>query len=358
MVAKTQRKSKDGSKKGPKSAQVPKHNIKSAAIIRSGFEYQDLIGIEILIEYFRDPNKYEWVSLEAENSEAKYLDDVVAARRDGLFEYTQVKFTVDPDVYPLDWDWLLAKEGKGSSLLQKWCLSLLHLGNIHSAQLKTNRRPVEAFARVLRNGRVDLNLVDAVMRSVIEKELGGPIPASSFFKRFEFVHSLQLSEALEAKLKGVLIPSDTNMSGWLQLRDQARRWAINKNSPEPDGRIRHQHLVQIITKRRPQPIPQNFEIPGVYCIPDDSFHEDFLKRIRNPETPVSVLWGTPGRGKSTYLSVLVDLLTKSKYPVIRHHYFLSLNDNTSDRISFSDIASSLMDQITARYPDAVQGPHR
>jgi len=92
MVAKTQQKAKDASKKGPKSAQVPKHNIKGAAIIRSGFEYQDLIGIEILIEYFRDPNKYEWVSLEAENSDAKYLDDVVAARRDGLFEYAGCRF--------------------------------------------------------------------------------------------------------------------------------------------------------------------------------------------------------------------------------------------------------------------------
>jgi NACHT domain len=66
------------------------------------------------------------------------------------------------------------------------------------------------------------------------------------------------------------------------------------------------------------------------------------------------LWGTPGRGKSTYLSFLINELNKKKLPCIRHHYFLSLDDTTADRISFSDVAHSLIDQISARYPEAVK----
>jgi hypothetical protein len=36
-------------------------------------------------------------------------------------------------------------------------------------------------------------------------------------------------------------------------------------------------------------------------------------------------------------------------PCIRHHYFLSLDDTTTDRISFFDIAISMIDQMAARY---------
>jgi hypothetical protein len=85
---------------------LTKTALKHAAITRAAFDYQDLIGIEVLIDFFRDPRRYQWVELESEDRSAGYLDDVVALRADGKFEYTQVKFTVDPDRYPLSWDWL------------------------------------------------------------------------------------------------------------------------------------------------------------------------------------------------------------------------------------------------------------
>ena len=69
--------------------------IKATAIVRAGYEYQDLVGIETLIRYFRDPDIYEWVRLEAADSPYGYLDNLVAARVDGSFELTQVKFTVN-----------------------------------------------------------------------------------------------------------------------------------------------------------------------------------------------------------------------------------------------------------------------
>ncbi|MGX7873973.1 NACHT domain-containing protein [Mesorhizobium sp. ORM6] len=66
------------------------------------------------------------------------------------------------------------------------------------------------------------------------------------------------------------------------------------------------------------------------------------------------LWGSPGRGKSTYLSYAVNHLHSQQVPTIRHHYFLSLADS-GDRNSFADIASSLMDQMVVRSGDAVKG---
>jgi NACHT domain len=337
---------------------VAKHTFKTSGIARSGFEYQDLIGIEILLKFYRDPNLYNWVELESEDKATGKLDDVIVARRDNSFELLQVKFTADPGRYFLNWDWLLAKKGKSTSLLKKWSASLSSmksLGRVHSARLRTNRQPDSEFSKVLNGTLVDFDKIPAARRNVVSNELGGQAAARAFFAQFEFSHSELLIDDLEIKLKGEIVPTDTDNTGWLLLREQARKWAIRKQYPGPDGKIRHEHLVQLITKRRPKPIPQDFEVPALYQIPAQTFHDGFTARIKTGPRPISVLWGTPGRGKSTYLSYLVDLLTKERLPVIRHHYFLSLDDSTTDRISFSDICSSLMDQMAGRYPDAVRG---
>jgi len=187
----------------------------------------------------------------------------------------------------------------------------------------------------------------------VEKELGGAAEASSFFSAFEFKHSEPMIDRLEATLRGRLIPSSTNSEGWLLLLRQARRWASVRNEPQPDGRITHKHLVQIITRKRPQPLSQDFHIPDGYEPPSRLFHDDLMKRVTD-QPGIWALWGSPGRGKSTYLSYAVEQLHKQEVPTIRHHYFLSLTDS-GDRNSFADIASSLMDQMVVRYSQAVKG---
>jgi Recombinase zinc beta ribbon domain len=88
-------------------------------------------------------------------------------------------------------------------------------------------------------------------------------------------------------------------------------------------------------------------------VPRQNLHDGFLRRISSGQS-ISVLWGTPGRGKNIYLSFLTSVLRKAKVPVIRHHYFLSPDDTTSDHFSFVEIAHSLMDQIVFHYPEAVK----
>jgi hypothetical protein len=337
---------------------LPKTALKHAAITRAAFDYQDLIGIEVLIDFFRDPGRYQWVELESEDRSAGYLDDVVALRSDGKFEYTQVKFTVDPDRYMLGWDWLLERKAHGTSRLKKWAGSVSDLdksGGLGRAELRTNRTPDTEFGHALQGDFIKLGKLSPSRRAEIERELGGAKEARAFFEVFLFRHSeIADVRGLEQRLKGTVIPTDTTTDGWLFLRQQVRRWATERKQPEPDGRIRHDHLVQIISKKRPRPIPQNFLVPDIYAVPSLDFHDRFLKRVTTGRSSVSILWGTPGRGKSTYLSFLINELSKRKLPCIRHHYFLSLDDTTTDRISFSDIAASMMAQIAARYPEAAR----
>jgi hypothetical protein len=337
---------------------MAKVQIKTAAIPRAGYEYQDLAGIEVLIRQYRDPELYAWVKLEAHDTAYRALDDVVAARRDRSYEFIQVKFTVDPDRFELDWDWLLTKTQNGTSMLEKWAKSLARLaamGPIHSACLKTNRIPSAEFAKCLKDTLVNLDLLPTEIRESVESACGGAAEAKTFFQTFDFLAGQLDLDRYENYLRDQLVPTDTDSLGWLLFRENVRRWAIRKNEPEPDGRILRGHLVQLITKRRPQPIRQDFIVPDGYSPPSQDFDRLIRARITKDKNPITVLWGTPGRGKSTYLSYLTEELQKEGAAVARHHYFLSAEDSSSNRISFIDISTSLMHQLYVRHPEAIAG---
>ena len=89
---------------------------------RGGLEYQDLVAVDILIRFLRNRDLYEWVQVEAEDKAYQAIDDVVACRKDGQLELTQVKFTPDPQRpdNSLSWEWLTRKKDRGTSFLQKW----------------------------------------------------------------------------------------------------------------------------------------------------------------------------------------------------------------------------------------------
>lgn len=332
--------------------------IKPTAIPRAGYEYQDLVGIEVLIRQYRDPDLYAWVQLEADDTNYRALDDVVAARKDGSYEFVQVKFTVDADSYELDWGWLLAKPKKGRSMIEKWAKSLARvaaMGPIQSAVFKTNRKPSAEFAKCLKGSRVDLDLLPKEILELAEAACGGAAETKKFFHAFDFYGDLPDLDRYENYLRDTLVPTDTDSAGWLLLRESVRRWATRKNHPEPDGRILREHLIQLITKRRPQPIRQDFIVPDGYGPPSEGFDKLIRGRITKDETPITILWGTPGRGKSTYLSYLTQELQKNSAAVVRHHYFLSAEDSSSNRISFIEISTSLMDQLCIRHPEAMSG---
>ncbi len=329
--------------------------IKKAAIIRAGFDYQDLAGLEVLIRHFRDPNLYAWVELEAEDPNVQSLDDVIALRQDGCIDYVQVKFTVDADTYPLDWKWLLDRKKRGTSMLAKWSAAFARAqshGAIASAALRTNRRPSTDFAACLVSHHVDLDRLDPELRATVEDECGGADRARSFFAAFAFVGELPDLKRFERALRDQLVPDDTDETGWLRLRDEVRRWATFRGSPPPDGKILREHLVQLITRKRPQPIRQEFSVPEHYAPPSAAFDQTLRARAEGAGTPLTVIWGSPGRGKSTYLSYLTSALQTANSVVLRHHYFLP-TDQAGNRTSFFEIANSLLHQLASQRRDLI-----
>ncbi len=331
------------------------HDYKRTGLLRAGFQYQDLVAIETLINFYRQRDLYAWVQLEAEDQEFWSIEDVVACRPNGLYELTQVKFTANPDAPAnnLSWRWLTANGGtRKKSLLQKWATTTLHhkaAGTLAQAALKTDRVPDTAFAKCLKGTKIDYTLLSAKDKAIVEKQLGSPEDAKSFFESFEFIHSLPRLDDLEEKLWS-RIATDTDSGGWFQFRAQVQRWSTRRGQPTPDGKIKYIHLRQAFSVERSKPLPQGFLVPPTYSVPDKDFDKKFLEEITGSEG-LTVLWGPPGRGKSTYLSHCLENIDQKNAVCIRHHYFLSLEDRSTGRFHYHAIAQSLRHQLEKAIPD-------
>ena len=336
-----------------------RHHYKRTGLLRAGFQYQDLVAIETLIDFYRQRDRYDWVQLEAEERDFRSVEDVVARRPDGLYELTQVKFTADPEASAnsLSWAWLTERSGSHKSLLQKWSSTTLRhqdAGTLARAALKTDRIPDAPFEQCLKGTKVDYTLVSTANKAVIEDQLGSPEAAQTFFASFDFVHSLPRLDDLEERL-WARIASDTDRSGWLAFRERIQQWSTLKGQPAPDGKIKYIHLRQAFSVERSRPLPQGFLVPSSYSVPDKDFHRAFVEEITGSDG-FTVLWGSPGRGKSTYLSHCVAQIGRKranrKKPVcIRHHYFLSLADRSEGRFHYHAITQSLEHQLTEAIPD-------
>lgn len=323
------------------------HNFSKTGVLRAAFEYQDLVAVQVLIEFLRDRDSYDWIMVEAEETDFRAIDDVVACRKDGKFELTQVKFTPDPTEHRLSWRWLTDHKPKGTSLVEKWAQTVLrhkHDGTLARAILKTDRRPDDEFEECLCESHVEYDRLDPTIKRVVDEQIGSSLEAAEFFECFEFIHSQEQLDNFEEKLRSQLA-YDTDSRGWAHFRDSVRYWAMRKNAPRPDGKIRHHHLVQIFSPERPTALPQDFIVPRGYSVPDEAFHRMFVEENATTDGVV-VLWGPPGRGKSTYLSHCVTQLSEREDVVcIRHHYFLRLGDRTEGRFSYFAIARSLIRQL-------------
>jgi hypothetical protein len=204
--------------------------------------------IRMLINWFHEPEKYQWMSIEGnkELGNVKSLDDVICFTASGEYELYQVKFTINPgrEDLRLDFDWLLKKKPKGTSLVEKWSADLEMFGDsnvISIAKLITNRKPDTVLSNCLDGNKIDYNLVPDEIKAKVSTQLGDERKAIIFFENLIFEHSQQEIDDLQLKLQDSLVPDHANNESWLQLLKMVERWATRKNEPSPDGRIFLEH---------------------------------------------------------------------------------------------------------------------
>lgn len=335
--------------------------IKTSAIPLAGYVYQTLQGIDLLCDWLDAPTRYVCVRFECDDEHVapQGLDDVVAKRQDGRVDVTQVKFTPSPDKHALEWDWLLTKPGKAGgtsrTLLRKWAdaLAAIDAARLGDVRLITNRVPDLAMETCLAgSAHIDYKKATGEVQAKVEAELGGEANALRFFQALEVRHSDKGYSSLEHHVTGRLRRHST-VEGIETLKNRAVQWAIQKNQPTPEGWITFDVLRATLRVIAPEPLPEDFVIPTGYRVPDSGFHAQFLKELRGAPNRPLVLTGPPGRGKSTYLSRVCDTLSKLDVPFVRHHYYLSATDRTTDRYTSYAVEESLLAQIEKFHSNVV-----
>ncbi|MGJ8645786.1 MAG: ATP-binding protein [Marinomonas colpomeniae] len=328
--------------------------IKTSAIIYTGYDYQTLQGVQLLAEWLHNPTKYVRMAFEADessNGTPTGIDDVVCERPNGIQDFWQVKFTPSPDKHEnyLTWDWLLkisGKTAKSRSILKKLydaiiAVSADKLGNV---VLLTNKLPDRSMDSCLRGSKIDFNQVSDGSQQEIIRQLGSREAAIFLFANLTVQHSDGGYLTTKRSVQSELLKFSDHI-GVERLISRAREWAMFQNNPSENGWIYLHHVREVLSPKRPEPIPEIFSVPEDYCLPDSNFHNDLLARISSSNGEVITLTGKPGVGKSTYLSFLCQELEELELPLIRHHYFLSLGDTTEDRLSPRVVAESLLHQI-------------
>jgi len=325
--------------------------IKGTATPAAGYVYQTRQGLLALCEWLDAPSRYARVKFECDDeAEAPTgLDDIVIERSDGLVDLKQVKFTPNPDAYPLCWEWLLEKSGKTArsrSMLRKWfdAYKKLDPARIGDISLVTNRRPNADIEACLVAGKLSFAKVASPWREKLIAELGTEQDCDQFFGHLNIRHSDKGFEVLEYEVDARLRSHGTT-EGIATLKSVAINWAIQKNLPVPDGWITLGAVRAILQAVPPTPLLEDFDIPAGYEVPDAAFHKDFLADVIAFTGKPLVLKGPPGRGKSTYLSALREDLAQRDIPTVRHHYFLSTTERGRDRVHSNAVEQSIEAQV-------------
>jgi hypothetical protein len=326
-----------------------------SGVRRAGDDYQDIVALELFVEMLEHPDRYEWVRVEADD--AGFLDDVVALRADGVIVAKQVKFSAHPDdaADPYSWDDLLkqrtSKQGTSlPSLLWKWGSSFQQLKGAYAgvkASLVSNRRAGDDLQSSLAPpGVVDLERVtDSKVRDSVVAQFGGEDNAREFFAAFQFQLDQPDLYTLEEATFHRFERLDGDLGGWKSLKDELRRWVRERNSPPPNGQITLGSIKAAARWRQLKALPEDFVVPPDFVIPDDNFHGNLMRLLQRTASGCVVLTGPPGIGKSTYISNLSRELWKADIPVVRHHFFLSIDDSTPFRYHHLKVASSLMSEL-------------
>lgn len=334
--------------------------IKTSAIIYSGYEYQTLQGILILAYWLNSPTVFRRICFEAdslENEAPLGIDDIICERTDGKIDYRQIKFTpnTDKDENALSWNWLLKRIGKterSRSILKKLSDAIVEVSpdKLGDVILVTNKIPDGEIETCLRDGKLHYDSIELETRIKIIEQLGSENLARTLFTTLQIQHSEGGYKSIFRTVRSEL-ERHSDDDGINRLLIRAKEWAIFQNQPSNGGWIYLHNIRDILSLKRPEPIPESFSIPDNYCLPDEAFHKAIQNQIISSSGEVITLTGDPGRGKSTYLSYLCQALEEMEVPTIRHHYFLSVDDQTYDRFSPRIVSESLLSQINSNHRD-------
>jgi hypothetical protein len=330
-----------------------------SAARRSGDSYQDIVAADLMVDELLNPGKYRWIKLE--NEQGKFLDDITAELGNGTFLFWQVKYAFHGGAAadPFGWENLLAKKGRGLSLVEKLSRSVkavFQLGEKIDARLVTNRSASADFGALLgESGHLNWDAVgDEPVRRRLVSQLGGEKEAGDLFGKLVFEFGWADRKALETRARDRFLSAGGTSTGWLRLLATIGNWIIRPPESSLAGKLTRSEIEMAALWNVPRPLPEDFLVPASFVLPRRDFCNEFYNYVMAKNSACLVLTGSPGSGKSTFLSYFFRHLCEKRVPTIRHHYFLSLTDPTEERHKWSRVAESLIANLLSAYPELVK----
>ena len=335
--------------------------INLTSSMRRGLHYEEVWGLLFSARWLEDPSLFESIRFQTTSEGAEkgpfFLDDIVIRKRDGTYEFYQLKYKVHPDTDEWTWKILCTPQNSSKdSLLKKWSGSLAKVksaGKVSKAAFITNGKPSQDVkAYLTEKSKININAVKEQLPQVYVqvKDEVGEHNLQVFFGSFEFLFSQPSLSEIEESAKNILLGKlKVTESGFnsflLKLRQEFER-PVTRALYLSDLRSWCEFDV-------PRPLNEDFEVPTDFQWFDLNIHKRLLENIMDLHGGVKVIVGKPGSGKSTYVSKLVKMLEKRNVVCVRHHYHISPNDpNPQERLRAGRVCEAIKAQFK-EYPNVI-----
>jgi len=309
-----------------------------ASYPRRGYHFQDLYALKICMEWMHKGDRLAWIQFEAKPPEAInvnaafYLDDIIVHDKKGRYYLYQLKHTEAENTKVWHFGSLVKRNrskrsGLLPSLLGRWITSFAAMqGPIAEGALITDGEAgddirqcvVGNYVSVAKLAKNAPDVLAQIYAEVRDRQL-----VKRFFESFRFkflaVDLDEFQETVYEQFHSKLAATQDGINKLLlAIKEECRRTHTLRLSLED--------LQAKCDFDRPRPLDQQFQVPKDFQLFDRHVHSNLVKSLENATGGVKVLFGKPGSGKSTYLSVVAEQLKKRHLLVVRHHYFISQND--------------------------------
>jgi hypothetical protein len=336
--------------------------INRTSFIRSGFHFQDLYALELCGYWMLHGNDLDWIRFEAipieiDSDTAFYLDDILIRLKSGRcllyqLKHTEAENTREWHLQHLTRRKRLKSGGFSPSYLGKWIDSIAALdGADFEAHMVTDGTAGQDILSCLKDGKLDLSALNQNAPDFLAT-LYQEVPDARLVERF--------LNAFRFGFLGVNLKDyQTQVYRELHTNLGATESGINSLLLSIKEECRQQHTLRLTLADlqarcefdRPRPLDQRFIVPTDFQLFDQQTDKDLVDSLSATEGGIKVLYGKPGSGKSTYLSVLAAKLQKKGCMVVRHHYFLSPTDpDLTSRLESERVIEALKASFKA-HPD-------
>ena len=306
-----------------------------------------------------------------EDSSAAPADDVIIEFKDRI-ECFQAKHAMNPHA-------LLEIDFAAAELMDKATdlhISLAGLGKAWRSlqgnaktiiiRIFTNRAAGAELGSLLDGDRFKHEFVENTWQKQKRKQLQEKIQESfqvsddelvSFFRCLRYDLRQPNKEQLDEVIRSDWLHKRfglTSSGVYDRFLAHAERWYLERRT-RPIYRDEILEALQIDNSTLPQRFP--LDLKTYVARPD--FEQGVLKVLLRNESTYTAILGTPGSGKSTFITRFTDELRRRAQPIIRYYAFTQVNDPLQrERVTAQAFLKSMIEQLCQEFRDLIPDERR